>query len=61
MKAMLWVAAALLCLPLAAQGALKVGDAATDIEVTHWINTPATPNFSELKGDVILLKAWGIN
>lgn len=48
--------------PLAAQETgLKVGDDAVDIEVSYWVNTPAVPHFSELKGDVILLKSWGIN
>ena len=65
--------AALLCAPLAAQEkaeekpevqeepGLKVGDEAVDLEIGNWINAPAMPKFSELKGDVILLKSWGIN
>lgn len=61
MKTLLWAALAALCLPLMAQEALKVGDVAKDIEVSNWVNTPATPSFSELRGDVILIKAWGIN
>ncbi|MBK9975728.1 MAG: hypothetical protein IPP14_13235 [Planctomycetes bacterium] len=57
---------ALLCAPLAAQDTqaepgLKVGDEAVDLEISNWVNTPAWPKFSELRGDVILVKAWGIN
>ena len=42
-------------------GSLKVGDDAPDFTPRNWINPPAWESFSELKGDVILLKAWGIN
>lgn len=66
---LLGLLAALLCAPLAAQEkpevqeepGLKVGDEAVDLEIGNWINTPAMPKFSELRGDVILLKSWGIN
>jgi hypothetical protein len=62
--------AAIICAPLAAQDekpevqeepGLKVGDEAVDLEIGNWINTPAVTKFSEMRGDVILLKSWGIN
>lgn len=40
---------------------LKVGDDAPDFSPRNWINQPVWESFSELRGDVILLKAWGIN
>jgi hypothetical protein len=40
---------------------LKVGDDATDFAPRNWINQPVWESFAELRGDVILLKAWGIN
>lgn len=54
---------ALLAVPALAQdsGVLKVGDDVADFTPRSWINQPAYQSFSELKGDVILLKAWGIN
>ncbi|MBE7492761.1 MAG: hypothetical protein HS108_13535 [Planctomycetes bacterium] len=64
---MIGLLAALVCAPLAAQEekpaepGLKVGDEAADLEIGNWINTPAVPRFSDLRGDVILLKSWGIN
>lgn len=54
------LALALLALPLAAQD-FKVGDNAEDIPVNNWVNAPEQAAFSELQGDVILIKAWGIN
>ena len=48
----------LLCASLAAQE-LKVGDTAADFSPANWINPPAYGSFEELRGDVILLKAWG--
>lgn len=50
---------ALLCAPLCAQ--VKVGDKAPDIAPLNWINTPVFQSFDELEGDVVFLKAWGIN
>ncbi|MBK8206583.1 MAG: redoxin domain-containing protein [Planctomycetes bacterium] len=50
---------ALLCAPLCAQ--VKVGDDAPDFSPRNWINPPTFNSFDELAGDVILLKAWGIN
>lgn len=50
---------ALLCAPLCAQ--VKVGDDAPDCSPTNWINPPIAQSFDELEGDVIFLKAWGIN
>ncbi|MCA8945877.1 MAG: hypothetical protein KDB29_06605 [Planctomycetes bacterium] len=54
---------ALLAVPAFAQddGALKVGDDVAEFTPRDWINQPTFQSFSELKGDVILLKAWGIN
>ncbi|MCA8913462.1 MAG: hypothetical protein KDB82_17310 [Planctomycetes bacterium] len=40
---------------------LKVGDKVADFTPRDWINQPTFESFSELKGDVIVLKAWGIN
>jgi hypothetical protein len=40
---------------------LNVGDDAADFAPRNWINQPTWESFAELKGDVILLKAWGIN
>jgi hypothetical protein len=40
---------------------LQVGDDAPDFAPRNWINPPIWESFAELRGDVILLKAWGIN
>jgi hypothetical protein len=48
------------CLPLAAEP-LKVGDDAADFAPGNWLNPPTFTSFEELRGDVILIKAWGIN
>lgn len=50
---------ALLCAPLCAQ--VKVGDDAPDFAPANWINPPTFDSLDELQGDVIFLKAWGIN
>ncbi|MCC7508853.1 MAG: hypothetical protein IT464_05730 [Planctomycetes bacterium] len=50
----------LACLPLAAEP-LKVGDDAADFAPSNWINPPTFTSFAELRGDVILLKTWGIS
>lgn len=50
----------LACLPLAAEP-LKVGDEAADFTPGNWLNPPPFTSFAELRGDVILLKTWGIN
>ena len=42
-------------------GALKVGDDFVEIAPPNWLNTPTFASLAELKGDVIVLKAWGIN
>ena len=52
---------ALFALPLTAQQDFKVGDEAEDMTISNWVNSPEQPLFSELKGDVVLIKAWGIN
>lgn len=51
----------LFALPLVAQQGFKVGDEAEDMAISNWVNSPEQPLFSELKGDVVLIKAWGIN
>jgi hypothetical protein len=43
------------------ESGLKVGDDAPDFSPRNWINPPTWESFAELRGDVILLKAWGIN
>ncbi|MHC4841519.1 MAG: hypothetical protein ACYTDT_11315 [Planctomycetota bacterium] len=40
---------------------LKVGHDAPEISVDTWINTPSFQTLAELKGQVVLIKAWGIN
>lgn len=50
---------ALLAAPAFAQ--VKVGDDVPEFTPRNVINTPAYTSFSELRGDVILIKAWGKN
>lgn len=50
----------LMTAPVFAQG-LAVGDDVADLECRNWINQPAWASFSELKGDVILVRAWGLD
>jgi hypothetical protein len=50
---------ALIAAPAFAQ--LKVGDDVAEFSPRNVINTPVYTNFAELKGDVILIKAWGKN
>jgi hypothetical protein len=50
----------LMCAPLAAQG-LEVGDEAADLHARRWINPPTYTSLEELRGDVVLIKAWGIS
>ena len=54
---------ALFVAPVFAQDAneIKVGDDVVDFTPRDWINQPTFQSFSELKGDVILIKAWGID
>jgi hypothetical protein len=40
---------------------VKVGDAVAEFTPHNWINPPTWTSFASLKGDVILIKAWGIN
>jgi hypothetical protein len=49
-----------LAAPGFAQG-LSVGDTVAEIAPRNWINPPTWGSFEQLKGDVILIKAWGIN
>ncbi len=52
----------LFSMSLMAQGTvLKVGDEAAEITVDTWINTPSFQTLDELKGEVVVIKAWGIN
>lgn len=44
-----------------AQSPLKTGDTAPDLNVSYWLDVPEFTSFSEVRGDVILLKAWGSN
>ncbi|MBZ0137431.1 MAG: hypothetical protein K8I27_13775 [Planctomycetes bacterium] len=50
---------ALVAAPAFAQ--VKVGDDVPEFTPRNLINTPSYRSFSELKGDVILIKAWGKN
>ncbi len=54
------VAALLACAPLAGEE-LKVGDDVADFTPNNWVNPPTWSSFEELRGDVILFFAWGIN
>jgi len=54
----LMVLVLLLAPGLAAQ--LEIGDDVPDHNVDFWINTPAYTNFSDLRGDVIIFKKWGM-
>jgi hypothetical protein len=54
------LAALLACAPLAAEE-LKVGDDVADFTPNNWVNPPTWGSFEELRGDVILFFAWGIN
>lgn len=49
----------LACLPLAAE--VNVGDDVAEFSPRNWINPPAFNSFEELRGDVIMIKAWGKN
>lgn len=49
------------CAPLYAQESLKVGDAAPDFGATLWLDAPRRASLSELEGEVVFLKAWGID
>lgn len=59
MRALLLPAVLLACLPLAAE--VKVGDDVAEFSPRNWINPPAFASFEELRGDVIMIKAWGKN
>lgn len=50
---------ALVAVPVMAQG-VELGEEVADIDSRNWINQPAFSSFSELKGDVILIQAWGV-
>ncbi|MCB9894854.1 MAG: hypothetical protein H6839_10415 [Planctomycetes bacterium] len=45
----------------AQESGLKVGDDVVEFTPHNWINPPEFGSFGELKGDVIFIKAWGIN
>jgi hypothetical protein len=48
------------CIPLSAQG-IAVGATAVEFTPRNWINPPTWASFEELRGDVVLIKAWGKN
>ncbi|MCA8916786.1 MAG: hypothetical protein KDB90_15440 [Planctomycetes bacterium] len=53
---------AVCAVPVFAQDSgLKVGDDVVEFTPHNWINPPTFGSFGELKGDVIVIKAWGIN
>ncbi|MBK8206581.1 MAG: hypothetical protein IPK87_07245 [Planctomycetes bacterium] len=60
MRLLLLPALLLACVPLAAQE-VKVGDDVAEFSPRNWINPPAFGSFEELRGDVIMIKAWGKN
>jgi len=60
MKKLMLVMLAVVCAPLFAQG-LEVGDDAADIYPRNWINPPIWGSLDELRGDVVLIKSWGIS
>jgi hypothetical protein len=51
---------AMLMAPAFAQS-LEVGDEAADIFPNNWINPPTWGTLDELRGDVVLIKSWGIS
>jgi hypothetical protein len=55
--------ALLVAAPLCAQEAkpLKVGDTPPELHVTYWLDAPDMTTLAEMAGDVVLIKAWGIN
>jgi hypothetical protein len=59
MRYILFVALLLAGIPLSAQ--VNVGDDAPDIKPEYWINPPTWSSLSELRGDVVMIKAWGKN
>jgi hypothetical protein len=58
MRTALLIAVLLLVPSLHAQ--LEVGDPVPDHHVDFWINSPAWTQFSDLRGDVIIFKKWGL-
>lgn len=46
---------------MAQDDGVKVGDDIVNLNPRNWINPPLIQNFDELKGDVIMVKSWGIN
>ena len=53
----------LVAAPLCAQEAkpLKAGDVAPEIRVTYCLDVPEKTTLAEMAGEVVLIKAWGIN
>jgi hypothetical protein len=51
---------ALLCAPLTAQSIDK-GASAPELATRYWVNPPTWSSLEDLRGDVVLIKAWGIN
>ena len=60
---MRWISLTLLalcCAPAFAQ-VPDVGDLAPDLAVTRWLDTPQRGTLAEFAGEVVMLKAWGID
>lgn len=59
----LWILALALaaCAPLYAQDGPAVGDVAPEIGATLWLDAPRKATLAEFEGEVVLLKAWGID
>lgn len=53
--------AVLALLSTSAFAQIKVGDDVAEFTPRNMINTPWYTSFADLKGDVILIKAWGKN
>lgn len=49
------------CAPLYAQQSPAVGDVAPDFGATLWLDAPRKATLAEYEGDVVFLKAWGID
>lgn len=60
MKTLMLCTLLLAGVPLAAQG-LEAGADAAEINPRAWVNPPAFGSFEALRGDVVLIKAWGKN
>lgn len=58
----LFAAFALLLAPLSAQSKPFVGKKAPELPpVENWINPPWYSSLADLRGEVVLIKSWGID